>query len=333
MRNNNNIKTLNEYEIASEIIKGNKIILSKTITYLESTRVEHNIIADKVLELVQNNTGNSIRIGITGIPGVGKSTFIESLVKYILQFNKKVAVLAIDPTSNKTKGSILGDKTRMQEISNNEDVFIRPSPAGNELGGVSKKTRETILLCEACGFDTIFVETVGVGQSEITVEYMVDVFLLLMLSSAGDELQGIKKGIMEMADIIVINKAVNKNDIKANKAIANYKNALHYMQEKESKWITKVTSCSALNNYNIDNVWDNIIQYSKHTKKNNFWYFNRNTQSIYWIKKIINEKLLKEFYENFHVKQALQSVEKSVLEGKLDSYKAAEIVLKSEKTK
>ena len=315
--------------LAKEIILGNKIILSKTITLLESTKKEHNNVARKVLELVLHKTGNAIRIGITGVPGVGKSTFIESLGKMILKENRKIAVLAIDPSSQKSKGSILGDKTRMEDLTSNANVFIRPSPAGKELGGVNRKTRETILLCEACGFNTIFIETVGVGQSEISVHSMIDCFLLLMLPGAGDELQGIKRGIMEMADIVAINKAENERDLKANKAVSNYKNALHLMPPTEYGWIPRVLSCSALNNYNIETIWKTILAYENYSKVNNYWNIKRNNQSSYWIRETINQKLYDNFYNNIHVKQSLKEVEKLVLEGKISSFKAAEIVINS----
>jgi LAO/AO transport system kinase len=322
-------KPHNAEYLAKEIILGNQIILSQTITLLESTKKEHNNVARKVLELVLHKTEKAIRIGITGVPGVGKSTFIESLGKMILEENRKIAVLAIDPSSQKSKGSILGDKTRMEDLTSNENVFIRPSPAGKELGGVNRKTRETILLCEACGFNTIFIETVGVGQSEISVHSMIDCFLLLMLPGAGDELQGIKKGIMEMADIVAINKAENKKDLKANKAVSNYKNALHLMPPTESGWIPKVLSCSALTNYNIETIWKTILAYENYSKVNNYWNIKRNNQSSYWIRETINQTLYDNFYNNIHVKQSLKEVEKLVLEGKISSFKAAEIVINS----
>lgn len=324
-------KKLNAEELAKGILSGNTILLSKTITLLESTKANHNNIAREVLEIVLPQTGNSIRIGITGVPGVGKSTFIESIGKVILKENRKIAVLAIDPSSQKSKGSILGDKTRMEDLTSNEHVFIRPSPAGNELGGVHRKTRETILLCEACGFDTIFIETVGVGQSEISVHSMVDCFLLLMLPGAGDELQGIKRGIMEMADIVAINKAENSNDLKANKAVSNYKNALHLMPPTTSGWIPKVLSCSALTNFNIEKVWQTVLEFENYTKVNNHWKSKRNEQSKYWIKETINQTLYDNFYNNIHVKQSIKEVEQQVLEGKITSFKAAEIVINSKR--
>jgi len=318
--------------VAKGILSGNKILLSKAITLLESTKEEHNIQAREILELVLHNTGNSIRIGITGVPGVGKSTFIETLGKHILKENRKIAVLAIDPSSQKSKGSILGDKTRMEELTSNENVFIRPSPAGKELGGVNRKTRETILLCEACGFDTIFIETVGVGQSEIKVHSMIDCFLLLMLPGAGDELQGIKRGIMEMADIVAINKAENEKDIKANKAVNNYKKALHLMPATNTGWIPKVLSCSALTAYNIDEVWQTVLSFVNHIKTNNYWETNRKEQSIFWLKETITQKLYDDFYNNIHVKQYYSIFEKQTLLGEISSFKAAEEIFNKYKS-
>lgn len=313
--------------IADQILLHNKILLSKAITLLESNKEEHNKIAREVLELVLHKTGDSIRIGITGVPGVGKSTFIESLGKHLLKQNKKIAVLAIDPSSQKTKGSILGDKTRMEELTINENVFIRPSPAGKQLGGVNRKTRETILLCEACGYDTILIETVGVGQSEISVHSMIDCFLLLLLSGAGDELQGIKRGIMEMADIIAINKAEDKNDLIAKKAQIQYSNALHLMPIKKSNWTPIVTTCSGLSGFNIKNVWSNILEYKKLTKKNKYWLYNRNNQSKYWIKETINQSILSSFYNNKTIKKEIKFLEEKVINNELSSFKASEILL------
>lgn len=321
-------KTARLSELVEGILIHDKIVLSQTITLLESTKEEHNILARQVIEKILPYTGNSIRIGITGVPGVGKSTFIESLGKYILLANKKIAVLAIDPTSQKSKGSILGDKTRMESISTNENVFIRPSPAGNELGGVHRKTRETILLCEAAGFDNIIIETVGVGQSEIAVHSMVDCFLLLMLPGAGDELQGIKRGIMEMADIVAINKAANDKDAIANKAVQNYKNALHLLPAKDSEWITRVLSCSALNDFNIQKVLETINEFERHNKLKGSWKMLRNTQNKYWMQETIEQHLHDSFYNNKYVKQYYEKIEKKVLHGEISSFNAAEQIIK-----
>lgn len=330
IRANQNYKkeVLTAKVLTEGILNKNKILLSKTITLLESTKTKDNIIAREVVENILEHTGKSIRIGITGVPGVGKSTFIEAIGKHILKQNKKIAVLAIDPSSQKTKGSILGDKTRMEAIATEDDVFIRPSPAGDTLGGVHRKTRETILLCEAAGFDVILIETVGVGQSEIAVHSMVDCLLLLMLSGAGDELQGIKRGIMEMADIVAINKAENKKDVLANKAVTNYKNALHLMPANPSGWITEVMSCSALNDYNIETVWNTIQKYENHHKIKNEWYLKRSSQSKFWMYETINQKMKDLFYNNNNIKQALVTMETDVLKEKISSFKAADDLIK-----
>lgn len=313
-------------ELAKGILASNSIILSQTITLLESTKEEDNKIAREVIELILPKTGNSIRIGITGVPGVGKSTFIEAIGQEILKENtgNKIAVLAIDPSSQKSKGSILGDKTRMEKISVLKNVFIRPSPAGKELGGVHRKTRETILLCEAAGYNYILVETVGVGQSETAVHSMVDCFLLLMLPGAGDELQGIKRGIMEMADIIAINKADSDKDIAANTAVSNYKNAIHLLPKSDSGWITEVTSCSALNNFKINLILDNIIKFKQYQTIKGYWIKRRNQQSKYWIKKTIEQYLINSFFENDNLLQQIEVKEEEVLKGNISSFKAAE---------
>ncbi|HSH50986.1 MAG TPA: methylmalonyl Co-A mutase-associated GTPase MeaB, partial [Bacteroidales bacterium] len=233
-------------EYVDGIINGNRTILGQAITLIESSLPDHHQIAQEIIEKCLPYAGNSIRIGITGVPGVGKSTFIESMGKYITSKGNKLAVLAIDPSSERSKGSILGDKTRMEELATDTNAFIRPSPSAGSLGGVARKTRETIVLCEAAGFNTIFIETVGVGQSETAVHSMVDFFLLLMLAGAGDELQGIKRGIMEMADAIVINKADGGNIQKAELAKNQYQNALHLYPPAPSGWIPKVLTCSSL---------------------------------------------------------------------------------------
>ena len=309
------------------ILRGDIVTLSRAITLVESSLSEDNALSQQVIEQILPHSGKSIRIGITGVPGVGKSTFIESIGKHILKDKRKLAVLAIDPSSKKNKGSILGDKTRMENISTHKDVFIRPSPAGNELGGVHRKTRETILLCEAAGFDTIFIETVGVGQSETAVSSMVDCLLLLMLAGAGDELQGIKRGIMEIADIVAVNKAENNNDKNANKAIRNYKNALHLLPENESGWITEVLSCSGLNNYNIESIWKLFLKYENHNKLKNYWEKKRTQQSKYWMHETINQSLNNIFYNNDTIKEKIKTTEKKVIEGKISSFKAADDLL------
>ena len=253
------------------ILANDRIILSRAITLIESQLSEDRKLAEKVLEGILPNTGNAIRIGITGVPGVGKSTFIEAFGKYITTQNKKIAVLAIDPTSQRTKGSIMGDKTRMEELAHDPLAYIRPSPSGNTLGGVANKTRETMLLCEAAGFDIILVETVGVGQSETVVKGMVDFFLLLMLSGAGDELQGIKRGIMEMADAVVITKTDGDNIQKAKNAKMEYIHALHLYPPTQNNWYPPVLTCSALQQTGLTEIWEVMMEFSKLMQQNGYW--------------------------------------------------------------
>ena len=317
----------NSETLATGILEGNKILLSRAITLLESTREEHNQIANEVIQKVLPQTGNAKRIGITGVPGVGKSTFIEALGKHLLQQNESIAILAIDPSSQKSKGSILGDKTRMESISGKENVFIRPSPAGETLGGVGRKTRESILLCEAAGFKNIFIETVGVGQSEIAVHSMVDCFLLLMLPGAGDELQGIKRGIMEMADIIAINKAEEDRAILANKAAREYRNALHLFPPTDSGWIPKVQTCSAEKNLRIDEVWESIESFFNHQKVSGYFDEKRKEQAIYWFRETVQQKLLAYFYKQENFKETIANLEAKIQTQEIHSYEAANEVL------
>ena len=248
-------------ELVANILKGDKTALSRAITLVESTNPAHATTANAVIEKCITHSSKSIRIGITGVPGVGKSTFIEQFGKQLTAMGKKVAVLAVDPTSSRTKGSILGDKTRMQELVKDTNAYIRPSPSGDSLGGVARKTRESIVLCEATGYDIILIETVGVGQSETAVHGMVDFFLLLKLAGAGDELQGIKRGIMEMADAVVINKADGDNLQRARKAKTEFTRALHLLQPQENGWTPKVMACSAIENKGLDKVWETINSY------------------------------------------------------------------------
>ncbi|MEN8880145.1 MAG: methylmalonyl Co-A mutase-associated GTPase MeaB, partial [Polaribacter sp.] len=259
-------------EYVTQILKGNITFLSRAITLVESTNAKHQKKANEILERCLPYANNSIRIGITGVPGVGKSTFIEAFGKHLTSKGNKVAVLAVDPSSSVNKGSILGDKTRMEQLVTDKNAFIRPSPSGTSLGGVAQKTRESIILCEAAGFNTIIIETVGVGQSETVVHSMVDFFLLLKLAGAGDELQGIKRGIIEMADAIVINKADGDNAKNAKIAKVEFNRALHLYPLKDSKWQPKVLTASALQNLNIDKVDEMIAEYVQLTKNNN--YFN-----------------------------------------------------------
>ncbi|MCK5823049.1 MAG: methylmalonyl Co-A mutase-associated GTPase MeaB [Bacteroidales bacterium] len=309
------------------ITKGDRSILSQAITLIESSLPKHQIIAQEIIAKCLPYSGNSIRIGITGVPGVGKSTFIEAIGKQITSTGGQLAVLAIDPSSERSKGSILGDKTRMEDLAIDKNAYIRPSPSAGSLGGVARKTRETVVLCEAAGFDTIFIETVGVGQSETAVHSMVDFFLLLMLAGAGDELQGMKRGIMEMADAIAINKAEGDNINKANLAKVQYQNALHLFPQKKSNWIPKATTCSAISNKGIIDIWNMIKDYKTHTQDNNYFKNNRREQSKYWMYETINDNLRFHFYNNSDIINKLKLLEGKVLVGEISSFYAAKILI------
>lgn len=305
------------------ILSGDITLLSKAVTLVESSRVEHQLLAQEIIKQCLPHSGNSVRIGITGVPGVGKSTFIEAVGKHITTQGNKLAVLAIDPSSERTKGSILGDKTRMEELAGDRNAYIRPSPAAGSLGGVARKTRETIVLCEAAGFTHILIETVGVGQSETAVHSMTDFFLLLMLAGAGDELQGIKRGIMEMADLIAINKADGNNMEKAQMAQVQYKNAIHLFPKKESNWDPSVLTCSAFHKTGIEEIWQQVEKYKKATVKNGYFFRKRNEQSTYWMHETIAEQLKQNFYGNPIIKEKLKVLENYVLNDKMSSFIAA----------
>ena len=319
------IFTIDEY--IEGIIKGNRTILSKAITLIESSLHEHQQIAQQIITKCLPYAGNSIRIGITGVPGVGKSTFIEALGKYLTNTGHKLAVLAIDPSSERSKGSILGDKTRMEELSVDANAFIRPSPSAGSLGGVARKTREIIVLCEAAGFDTIFIETVGVGQSETAVHAMVDFFLLLMLANAGDELQGIKRGIMEMADAIAINKADGENKTMASLAKAQYKNALHLFPPTDSGWIPEVATCSAYTREGIDVIWNIINDYTIFTKGNNYFNLKRQQQAKQIMFETVNDAIKDNFYTNNTVAALIPELQQAITDDKISSYVAAQQLL------
>lgn len=316
-----NLLPVNEY--VNGILNGDITLLSKAVTLVESANSKHHHLAQDIITKCLPHSGNSVRIGITGVPGVGKSTFIEALGSYITKQGGKLAVLAIDPSSERTKGSILGDKTRMEELSGDKNAYIRPSPSAGSLGGVARKTRETIILCEAAGFNHIFIETVGVGQSETAVHSMTDFFLLLMLAGAGDELQGIKRGIMEMADIIAINKADGNNMEKAQLAKIQYNNAIHLFPKKDSGWEPNVLTCSASQKTGIAEIWDQIELYKSLTLQNGYFLGKRNQQSIYWMHETIQEKLKRNFYDNHEIKHKIAELEKQVIDDKLSSFMAA----------
>ena len=301
--------------------------IAKAITLLESTRADHRAQADALLTAMLPHTGKAFRLGISGVPGVGKSTFIETLGLYLIGQGHRVAVLAIDPSSSVSGGSILGDKTRMERLAIEPDVFIRPSPSAGSLGGVARKTRETIVLCEAAGYDTIFVETVGVGQSEIAVHSMVDYFLLIQLAGTGDELQGIKRGIMEMADGIVINKCDGDNIERANLAAAQFRNALHLYPLPPSGFLPEVITYSGYYDLNIEGVWDMIDRYFAHVKANGYFDEKRHEQERYWMRETINEQLLARFYFDPEIERLLNIKEETVLAGKQTSFVAASDVL------
>jgi LAO/AO transport system kinase len=309
------------------IKEGNRIILSQAITLIESSLPENQELSQKIIEGCLPFSGKSIRLGITGVPGAGKSSFIETFGTYITGLGHKIAVLTIDPSSEKTHGSILGDKTRMDLLGVNKNAYIRPSPSAGTLGGVARKTRETIKLCEAAGFNIIIIETVGVGQSEIAVHSMVDFFLLLMLAGAGDELQGIKRGIMEMADCIAITKADGTNKEKADIARINYGSALHLFPKNESTWTPIVQTCSARDNIGIEDIWQTITDYMNTVTKNDYFEAKRHYQSKYWMHESIVERLKTNFYENAKIKENIDVFEGKVLRGETSSFIAANKLL------
>lgn len=290
------------------ILSNNIAVLSRAITLVESTNEKHKQLAQQILEGIATNTGNSFRLGITGVPGVGKSTFIESFGKEIVSHGHKLAVLAIDPSSNKTKGSILGDKTRMEQLSVMENVYIRPSPSSGTLGGLARATYETMLLCEAAGFDFIIIETVGVGQSEVAVSGITDFFLLLMLAGAGDELQGIKRGIMEMADSLVITKADGDNKIKAKAAKVEYERAMHLLQLPESGFVPEVKVCSSVKNEGISEIYDLLDKYKRHTVSSNFFFQKRDKQQYQLLLEIMEGTLKEKFYNDSRVQKMLTQI-------------------------
>lgn len=314
-------------EFVSGILESNITILSQAVTLVESNLLEHQVIAQQIIERCLPYSGKSIRIGITGVPGAGKSTSIDTFGMHLCKQGRKLAVLAIDPSSERSGGSILGDKTRMEQLSHEPNAFIRPSPSAGSLGGVARKTRETIILCEAAGFDTIFVETVGVGQSETAVHSMVDFFLLIQLSGTGDELQGIKRGIMEMADAIVINKADGDNIPKANLAASHFRNALQLFPPTDSGWKPPVLTYSGFYGLGIKEIWDMVDEYRHFAQDSGYFYEKRQRQAKWWMYESINEALRSSFYNNAIVKQQIPLTEQQILSDQLSSFVGAQNLL------
>jgi LAO/AO transport system kinase len=318
-------------EFLEQLLDGNISYLGRAITLIESSHPKHIKMAQDLLELCLPHANKSERIGITGVPGVGKSTFIETFGKQFTNKGRKVAVLAIDPSSSLHKGSILGDKTRMEQLVKDPNAFIRPSPNGNTIGGIARKTRESIILCEAAGFDTIIIETTGVGQSEIAVHSMVDFFLLLKLAGAGDELQGIKRGIIEMADALVINKADKEGIKQAELAKTEFNRALHLFPPKKSSWHPQITLCSSIYNEGIDQIFKMVAQYFSLIKKNGYFDIQRNDQNNYWLIETINQELKSDFFNQTIIKQALKKYKNDVRNLKTTPFKAAAELIKLSK--
>lgn len=314
-------------ELVEGILKGDITTLARAVTLVESLSADHQAIAQEVIEKCLPHSGHSRRIGITGVPGAGKSTSIDVFGLHVLKRGGKLAVLAIDPSSERTKGSILGDKTRMEKLSVHPDAFIRPSPSAGSLGGVARKTRETIVLCEAAGFDNIFVETVGVGQSETAVHSMVDFFLLIQLAGTGDELQGIKRGIMEMADGIVINKADGDNIQRAQLAQTQFRSALHLFPPTASGWSPEVLTYSGYFEIGIPEVWDMIDRYFAFVDANGYFERKRSEQARYWMYETIDEQLRAHFYRNPEIERMLAEREIRVLNNQQSSFTAARDIL------
>lgn len=309
------------------VLSGDRTILGRTITLVESNSATHMETAQEVLTRLLPQTGQSIRVGITGVPGVGKSTFIEAMGKYLCDVGHRVAVLAVDPSSSVTRGSILGDKARMDKLATEPNAFIRPSPSSGTLGGVTRKSRETILVCEAAGFDVLLVETVGVGQSEVTVRSMVDFFLLLMLPGAGDELQGIKRGVTELADAIVVNKADGDNKTRADIAKTEYTKALHYLPPSTPGWRSKAYTCSSLTSQGIDNVWSVIEAFHQQTTDSGVFQSRRKSQTRDWLYAMMEEHVRSLFFAHPNVAQQLPELEQAVIEGALPVTSAARQLL------
>jgi len=315
------------------VLSGDRTVLGRAITLVESNAPAHQDLAQEVLKELMPHTGKSIRVGITGVPGAGKSTFIETLGCRLTEKGHRLAVMAVDPSSNLTRGSILGDKTRMEQLARDPSAFIRPSPSGGTLGGVARKTRETMLLFEAAGYDIIFVETIGVGQSEITVRSMVDFFLLILIAGGGDELQGLKRGVMEIADAVLINKADGGNVKAANLARAEYERALHYLQPSTKGWKTGAFIASSLTGEGIDDLWNVILRFREITGQNGAFDRRRREQSREWLHAMVEERLKNMFYRNPSVEKILPDIEKRVMDGTLPITSAVWELLKKFESK
>jgi LAO/AO transport system kinase len=317
----------NVADYVSGVLAGDRAMLARTITLIESNAPRHAPLAEQVVHHLLPHSGRSIRLGVTGVPGVGKSTFIESLGCLLCSRGKRVAVLAVDPSSSLSHGSILGDKTRMEMLSREPNCFIRPSPAGGTLGGVTRKSRETILICEAAGFDVVLVETVGVGQSETTVRSMVDFFMVLMLAGAGDELQGIKKGIIELADALVITKADGDNKRRAESARTDFSHVLHYLNSPTPGWHPQVMTCSSMDNQGIAEAWDLVESFHDTTMKSGFFDLHRHSQTLDWVREMLEQELWRNFTRNPSVIALRPSVEQDVLAGRLSATAAVKRLL------
>ena len=320
-------RSLSVDEYVEGVLSGNRVMLSQAITLVESNATKHFDLGQGVIQRLLPYTGNSVRIGVTGVPGAGKSTFIEALGTRLCGKGVKVAVLAIDPSSTVTKGSILGDKTRMEKLAKEPNAYIRPSPSKGTLGGLTRKSRETMLLCEAAGYDVILVETVGVGQSETTVRSMVDFFLFLVITGAGDELQGMKKGVMELADAIIVNKADGNNRIKAEATRTDYDRILHYIRPATEGWATRAYTCSSTEGAGIEEIWDVIGQFIQNVRKSGLFDERRKHQTLSWVYGMVEEQLRSSFYDNPAVAASRNDIESKVLKGELSATQAAQSLL------
>lgn len=328
---NQSVNQLSAADYVAGVLGGNRTLLARTITLIESNAPRHMAMAEEVVQSLLPHAGKSIRVGITGVPGVGKSTFIEALGLYLCERGAHVAVLAVDPSSSLSGGSILGDKTRMEQLAHHPNCFIRPSPSGGTLGGVTRKSRETILACEAFGFDVVLVETVGVGQSETTVRSMVDFFLVLMLAGAGDELQGIKKGIIELADALIFTKADGDNKIRAEAAAIELSRVLHFLTPATPDWKPEVTTCSSLENQGIANAWSIIERYRESATRSGFFAERRSRQSLSWMHSMLESELWRTFSSDPAVAQLWPEIQRQVLAGSVSASTAVRRLLETHK--